>query len=322
MTSRDRKPRRPRFYLVDRADLRHGSSVVAKVIELPVEAIHIAADYESPEGGSVTLHLAHIPGLDVSEWVRRDDVRAVDGVPIRADYAGYLTSAGDVSAIGSFVIDTRDAYVSSSSMSSQSSRTWGVALYTHRSAHPDGGLRSPARFDTMFWTAAGFYPDLYTRRVADLYADRPHHVARDRLPREGVPGALLAFDVNKTAVVDGWSVPRDRALMSPQFVPRPGTSGPRDGYIVAPCVSDHPGEGTSGDELWIFDARDLARGPICTLGHPLLDLARTLHTTWLREPRPTPTSLRRISLEDDLRSRLAAASPDVRAFLERALELL
>jgi hypothetical protein len=173
----------------------------------------------------------------------------------------------------------------------------------------------------MFWTAVGFHPDLYTRRIADLYADREHTVPRDELPREGVPGELLAFDVREMRIADGYTYPNGRAIMSPQFVPRAGAGGPRDGYVITVAVSDERGPRTSGDELWIFDARDLARGPICRLGHPHLDLARTLHTTWLREPTPPPATLRRISLEQDLRDRLAAASPEARAFAESALGL-
>jgi hypothetical protein len=293
--------------------------VTARQIELPLEVIHFAADYESPGGGSITLHLAHIPSLDVSEGVRRNDVRALDGVPVSPDYAGYLTSPGDLSTLARYVIEVDEPRVHASAGIRDTTRTWGLALYTHRSALAAGGLRTPARFETMYWTAAGFHPALFTRRMADLYASRERTVPFDELPREGAPGSLLAFDVREMRIVDGWTVPRDRALMSPQFVPRPGDGGSRDGYIVAACASDARDARTSGDELWIFDARDLARGPICRLGHPRLDLARTLHTTWLREPAPTPASLRRITLAEDLRDRLERATPDARGFVEATL---
>jgi hypothetical protein len=94
----------------------------------------------------------------------------------------------------------------------------------------------------------------------------------------------------------GWS------LLSPTFVPRRDSKGPRDGYIV--CLA-HSAESvpkpmnTSGEELWIFDAADITAGPLCRLGHPDLDFAFTVHSTWVPELRPSPRDYR-VSVANDL----------------------
>lgn len=63
-----------------------------------------------------------------------------------------------------------------------------------------------------------------------------------------------------------------------------------------------------GSEFWIFDAQDLAQGPLCKLEHPSLKLGSTVHTAWL------PKIARRtanyyISAQEDYQS-LVAQQPD------------
>ena len=55
---------------------------------------------------------------------------------------------------------------------------------------------------------------------------------------------------------------------------------------------------STGDELWIFDAADLAQGPLCRLAHPLLSVPFTMHTAYLPELRANPRGYR-IDVEAD-----------------------
>ncbi len=78
------------------------------------------------------------------------------------------------------------------------------------------------------------------------------------------------------AVVERYALPPGHWLASLQFVPRSdGGEGDRDGYIVAAVAA--PG----GSQIWVFDASDLARGPLCKLGSPKLSFGMTLHAAWL-----------------------------------------
>jgi hypothetical protein len=66
---------------------------------------------------------------------------------------------------------------------------------------------------------------------------------------------------------------------SPQFIPRRGSEdSSTDGYIV--CTVYKP-ESRQSNEYWIFDAANLAGGPLCTLSHPDLNFGYSLHTAWL-----------------------------------------
>ena len=47
------------------------------------------------------------------------------------------------------------------------------------------------------------------------------------------------------------------------------------GWILCIAISEQ------AKELWIFDAADLARGPLCRLAHPRFDPGYTIHTAWL-----------------------------------------
>ena len=73
--------------------------------------------------------------------------------------------------------------------------------------------------------------------------------------------------------------------------------------------------GSSGDELWIFDAADLARGPLCRLGHPDLDFGFTIHTTWAPAIAPR-TSPYRVRARDDYAAAVASLPPELQAVFE------
>jgi hypothetical protein len=74
-------------------------------------------------------------------------------------------------------------------------------------------------------------------------------------------------------------------VLSPQFVPRAdGNGSSTDGYIVCTVASENR------DEIWIFDAKNLAQGPLCKLGHSSLNFSYTIHTAWLPKIAPRTAS--------------------------------
>lgn len=66
-------------------------------------------------------------------------------------------------------------------------------------------------------------------------------------------------------------------------MPSSCADGELDGFIVCTVVGAGARRSSSGDELWIFRAGELSKGPVCKLGHPELDFALTLHTAWRAE---------------------------------------
>ncbi len=300
------------LYLVRRDDLgAPGGEVEARRVTLPREAAHVVADYDDGDG-QIVLHLAHLCATDLSEWLRADDVRADDGAAVRADLHGLFASGADRNHLGRHVIDAASATVTSSQLVDDDQLTWATLLYMHR------GQQAHDRFEHMYYASFGFHAELLTRRVHDLYADYPHRtVPTSALPyADGRPGALLRLDTADMVIADGYRLPDGRVLSSPQFAPRRGRDGATEGYLVATVSSDDTSTpGSSGDELWIFDAADLARGPLCRLGHPDLDFGFTIHTTWAPAIAPR-TSPYRVRARDDYAAAVASLPPELQAVFE------
>lgn len=300
------------LYLVRRADLATpGATVTARRVVLPRESAHVVADYDD-EGGRITVHLAHLCATDLSEWLREDDVRADDGAAIDPALRGLFAGAADRNVLGRHVIDADAGTVIESRLVDDDELTWATLLYMHRGQMPH------PRFDNLYYASFGFHAELLTRRVLDLYAGYPHRsVPVDALPyADGRPGALLRLDTRAMAIADAYRMPDGRVLSSPQFAPRAGRDGDTDGYLVCTVSSDDDTtDGSSGDELWIFDAADLARGPVCRLAHPDLDFGFTIHTTWTASIAPR-TSPYRVRARDDYGAAVAKLPAALQAVFE------
>jgi carotenoid cleavage dioxygenase-like enzyme len=303
------------LYLVARRDLtKGGAKVTARKLVIPREIAHFVADYDNP-GGKITLSCTHGCGWLASEWLRKDDVRADNGQGIRADLVGMLVTSSDQTPVAQYVIDPTVPKVESFGMIFRDPYTWSVALYTHR------GSAAPGRFEDLFWTSVGFQPELLTKRVYDLSKDYKYRkTSLDQLPfAKGTPATLFRTNMRSMDEkdFDGYTFPDGRAVSSPLFLPREGSKGgTRDGFVLCVVLSDDTSTpGSSGDELWIFDAAKLAQGPLCRLAHPKLDLGYTLHTTFLERIGPRKASYR-IPVREDFSALVAKASAATKTLFE------
>jgi hypothetical protein len=182
-------------------------------------------------------------------------------------------------------------------------------LWSQDERRPHAGL------GTTYWSTFGFDPGLLTERMARLYADHPHRqVALDALPRQVVPPQLLRVDLDQLGIADRYAMPRGHLPMSPVFVPRRG-GALDEGYLLIFSV------GPVRDELWIFDAANLAAGPRCVLAHDQLDVAFTLHTAWLPELSAFSRQTYRVSRAADYGPRLTGLAPEAQALARATLDL-
>jgi hypothetical protein len=287
-----------------------GGEVRAMRVTLPLDCAHLHADYADDDG--IVLHLAHSCTSDPSEFVEADD-RRVDGQPLRSDLVGVITAASDLGALGRYVIDPATGAVTSSALVRDDRYTWGGPALA--------AFRAPGeRLTDVFWTSVGLHAELAVERVAEMYRDWPgRSMPLEALPlAEGRPGTLCRARSHPLAIVDGYAFPAGRVALSPTFVPRAGgTDAPDDGYILVTVLSDDVGTpGSSGDELWVFDARTLAQGPVCRLAHVELDLPFTLHTAWMPTIAPR-TATYRVDVRADHAEAVAALSPELQAMFER-----
>ena len=286
------------LYLVPRSSLRPRSGGLAEAptpvrairVEIPGESVHFLAQYDDDD--ELELIIPHTPTLDVSEWVHEGETM-LDGSHASQDIAGMqIPCALTQGTLAVHTIDPRTGQ-RLASRTLCNDETWGLALETHAPGPQERKL------EVVYFNTSGFAPELVPQRVLKTYNDR---VDAALLPnRTGRPPRLLAFEI-ATGELTSYVCPRGWSMLSPCFVPRRGGDGPRDGYLV--CLA-HSGDSvprphdTSGEELWIFDAADIAAGPLCRLGHPELDFAFTVHSTWVPELRPSPRDYQ-VSIAADL----------------------
>ncbi|MBL9104406.1 MAG: carotenoid oxygenase family protein [Myxococcales bacterium] len=286
------------LYLVPRSALDAGpggsiddpTHIRALRIEIPGESVHFFAQYDDDD--RLTLIIPHTPTLDVSEWVHAGELM-VDGSHAGSELAGMqVPCALTQGTIGVHTIDPRTGELLDARLA-RGEETWGLALGTQAPV----GLDRP--IERVFFNTSGFAPELVPQRVLKTYADR---VDSALMPvKSGRPPRLLAFEV-ATGKLVSYVCPPGWSLLSPTYVPRQGHEGASDGYLLclahAADTVPRPAD-TSGEEIWIFDARDITAGPICRLGHRALDFAFTVHSVWTPK---LPTSRRdyRIPAAEDL----------------------
>jgi hypothetical protein len=285
------------FYVVPRAALDDPNlprthdglpQVVCRRVEIPLEADHFLADYDDTNG--ITLHVAHSPATDLAEWVRPYDVSIWRGADIDDDLHGMLAvGAMDVGRFGRYVIDGATGTVTSSRTMLDDERSWAIALYAGRGLNTDAAL--PDRIDHLYWCTEGFFPELLTDFVYDLYARYPHRQVPTSeiraMSSTGRPSAVLRIDTGSLSIGDGYVLGPGVMAGSMQWMP-----GGRDGYLIGTVYTE------ARTELWIFDAGALARGPIARLAARALDLGFSLHTAWVPSVAPSTTSYRVTAREE------------------------
>lgn len=295
-------------YLILRDDLVSGSdTVTCRKLVLPRETVHFYADFDDSAG--MVLHMAHNTASDPSEFLKSGDVRADNGEAVRSDLYGLPVGSTDIGQAARYVIDLATAEVVESDLVEDDTFTWGgPALATWKDSH-----RTPDRYEDLFWCGVGFSEELNVERIQELYADHPHRsVAIEDLPTEGRPSSLFRVEVDGPGVADGYAFPDGRVGLSPMYVPRSGGGG-----CVAVVVTsdDRSTAGSSGDEIWVFDAENLAQGPLARLGHEDLDLPFTLHTTWMESVKPREATYA-VDIREDLGEAVAAQMWDIQAVFE------
>jgi carotenoid cleavage dioxygenase-like enzyme len=297
-----------RIWIVRRSELGQGGDVEARQVTLPREAAHFLMDYDNP-GDELTLHVSHNNASDPSEWVATGQPLHHGGT-VSEDLAGMLTTGTDRNAVARYRVDAAAArLLDGATEISEHPWCWGVALFAHR------GNGVVDRHQGLYWSTLGYDPALLTRRVTEVYAEHPSRIlGLGELPTTSIPASIFRIDARDGyTLADGYLMPAGRVPLSPHFIPRQGSTGPTDGWIVATVLSDDTSTaGSTGDEFWIFDAARLSDGPLCRLAHPDLHMGFTLHTAWLESPQPR-TAPYFVDPRTDLANALGASDDDVRA---------
>lgn len=273
------------FYIVRREDLKEGKdSVVAQKIEIPLEASHFLVDYKNPDR-KITLHVAHICAWHVAEWLHSYDKSACPEKLLNEKLYGMQQCEMDISRMGRYVIDvsSQKPTIASKRVIHEHPYTWGPGLFTYLDRLPSSG-KTPERLDNIYWISFGLWEELMTDFMLELYKDYKYRIesVKEVLDRgkTGISATLFRLHTSSNesmAIADYYEFPASHIALSPQFIPRKNSEeSSTNGYII--CFVFNQEE----DELWIFDAGNLKKGPQCKLHHPELNVGFSLHTTWLQ----------------------------------------
>ncbi|MCO4771031.1 MAG: carotenoid oxygenase family protein [Deltaproteobacteria bacterium] len=284
--------------------------VEAVTIKVPSAACHFVADYDDDEG--IVLHVAHSDATDVGEWVRAGAknpyARGSEDTLIDPAYYGLPgVSAIDQNRVAKYVIDVDDQRVVDSQVMTKNPFTWTVALYAERTAGIPTNFSKRVKY--LFWNSMGFFPEIATLELRELYQDYIHRKTPlseiDRMKDTGGrPSTLLRVDTENFVLGDHYILPPGFVCSTPQFLPRKKkrktVHEDLDGYLSAMVFPpDPPGGPPATPELWIFDANKLSRGPLCMLEHPDFTVGFTIHSAWMGALQPYDPANYKVDLRED-----------------------
>jgi hypothetical protein len=266
-------------HIIDRRDLRSGKhTVTSRQVVVDKPCIHLITEYENPDD-QITVYMLHTPATNTAEILRSYD-RDLNGNLFPKHLIGYGTlPVLDLSSIGKHVIDVSRSEVAKSEYISEMPYCWGPYLYTYM-----GRQIKPYTGQDLFIMFKGFSRDLLPERIFNAYKD----VGTRQVPLEEMVGgdgihhnnSICRITTENFAIADAYVFP-DRVLLY-TIATLYSKNQEGAGYLIAGVVTDRVDkERSSGHEYWIFNASDLAKGPICKLGHESLNNSTLFHGVYI-----------------------------------------
>jgi len=266
-------------YLVDRRDLKPGvKTVTAKRVEVDEPCIHLIPEYENPND-KITVYMLHTPATNTAEILRSGD-RDLNGQLFPEHLTGYGTlPVLDLSSVGKHIINAVKSAVEKSEYIAEMPYCWGPYLYAYM-----GRQVKPYNGQDLFVMFKGFSKDMLPERIFNAYKDvKNRRVAiDDMIGGQGIQhnNSICRISTGNFAIVDAYVFPDRVLLYTIACLDSKNDAGV--GYVIAGVVTDQAaGEKSSGHEYWLFDAENLAQGPICKLGHESLNNSTLFHTVYI-----------------------------------------
>lgn len=303
-------------WIIRKADLQTSNSdVVADYIELDFDTSDIMCNYDD-HMGEITLYGQYMGAMDKSEQLLYLDQilfggrvsEVLSGWPAApVDVGGLVRARIQVTASGAREITEDFSVIRDENI------TWDMNDPAYR-----GHFQFPESFDHIYWAAIGYRPEHVIRRVANAYENYPNRFYRnDLLPTNTIPSTLLRMDCQQMRIADSYTFPDDCIMRTPQFMARPGSVKQDDGYVFTAVVRKFAsGVGSKGKEIWIFDGKNLAAGPVAILADTALDFATTNHALWVEKIGPRPQDAYRAQLADYFTQKLGRHTQRVQTVLK------
>ena len=293
-------------YIVKRADLKEGvQEVVATQLDkpIPVETIHYSMNYANPNG-EITMYGIHNAAVCVAEWLRAFDTELLSGNDIDPEVISlFAIGSMDLSRFGKWVMngetgklleDKSKEYVQKGKVDDDNigPNSWSIGLYGHRDLI--SGDIVPEEVKCAWFVANGTDPRMLSKFIYELYKEYPNRILDidevKRCTELNLPFGIVRVDTDKMEAGDYYQCPHRTYIRSIQFAnnttPTPGVPEELDGYLVCTVQVGEEQKDKSWDytsQIWVFDATDVSKGPVCKMEHRKMKFCFTLHSAWIPE---------------------------------------
>ena len=317
-----------RTYIISRKDLKpENQKVEARKLLIPYESAHFLVNYKNPKG-KITIHFSHVCAWDAGETVSRFDYlkpSPVKPTPNLPPLYGVLYGPTDISRLSYHIIDGEKAKVIKKDILMDTNLTWGPAIWAYH--YGPNYLTTPYILEDIYWICLGCWQELLLPHIIELYQDYQYRqIALElmkKITKQGRKSNLLHLHIDYLedepscmSIVDSYEFPNGYYVLTPQFIPSRNSSGQTDGYVVCLVQYGDGKEETNGNEVWIFDGKNLKDGPICQLWHPKLNFGFTVHSTWLQKAERR-TADYNIPVKEDYEQVVKQQSAEVQALFEK-----
>lgn len=290
-------------YVVRRKELTPGGgTAVAYTLQqnIPLETIHYSLNYKNPNG-IMTLYGAHNAAICIAEWMRHFDVAKITGQAVDPEVIGlFALGSMDVGRLGKWeidgeklTIDTQNSKVFAGQGETSSSNigpnSWNIGLYTYRDMI--SATTNVDKIEYLWLVSNGLDKRMLSEFIYNLYEGYPNRIVPPEemlaLTEKGIPCGITRINADSMVPDDYYQFDFDSFPRSIQFVPRTPKStiipAALDGYIFCTVQVKNPPDSPIGyrSEFWLFDAMNVAQGPVCKLSNPEIQFCFTLHSTWL-----------------------------------------
>ncbi|RSD30961.1 carotenoid oxygenase family protein [Vibrio pectenicida] len=306
-------------WVIRKKDLQERRDIVtADYIELDFDTSDVMCNYDDHEN-EITIYGQYLGAMDKSEPQYIRD-KLLFGGRVANNLAGYPAAPVDVGGLVRARIQVRGNSVNEIKSDFRLIRDdqlfWDMNDPAYR-----GHFQFPEQFDHIYWAAVGYRKGHVIERVADAYEDYPNRFfTNSSLPQQDQPSALIHMDCRQMSVTDAYQFPADCVMRTPQFMAKPNSHGQDQGYVFTAVVRKNPSNNTgNGKEIWLFDAQNLAQGPLAILGHPELNFATTNHALWVPSIGPRPMNAYKADIAEFFTRRAPKHRRAVRQVIEQQI---
>lgn len=261
---------------------------------------HYYACYGDRDG--VRVLFEHMDLVDLGLRLEPGDVDA-RGRPIDPALIGMYNMAMAPSSVSEVELDPASGKLTQRAAFRED---WAWNLQLSALDWSPEGLAAPTLHHSVY---QGWRPGAVSQRALHHYRDR---IDRDRLPPDDTPSSLVTRRRGSLQATGRFEFPSAGDLpTSPVFAPRMLGGGSRaapgghDGWVACPVLSD------DGLRVDLFDAADVSRGPVASIGAPGEPVPLLLHSAWMPRAAAAPDR-ERLRFEADVgEAEIAALPPEL-----------